>query len=61
MSLIPKLWTTMNPNIGIEADGDHPIIPHHSEAESISSSRPGDPASAPVSDGEPMFSTDPLA
>ena len=60
MSLIPKLWTTLNPNVGIEAERDQPIIPRHSEAEGMVSSRPGDPAAAPVSDGAPLFSTDPL-
>ena len=49
------------PEFDVKPDLPPAAAPRRTARDGSAASRPGDPAAAPQSDGEPIFSTDPLA
>ena len=61
MSIFPDLPPPLGvPDITVEGGNFAPVLPAETAVDGTAARRPGDPATAPADDGEPLFSTDPL-
>lgn len=61
MSLFPSLPSADAPTVDLRPDQAPSVLPPAEAADGSPARRPGDPDPAPLDDGAPVISTDPLA
>ena len=60
MPIFPDLPPVDGQDVAVQGGTYAPVLPEETAVDGSPARRPGDPATPPTDDGEPLFSTDPL-